>query len=97
MKADSYNDWQRTLTFQAARKIVIAVVGFTLLVLGVAMIVLPGPALLVIPLGLALLATEFVWAKRWLERMRNLITLGKDLPLRNSAESNHEEHGHDCR
>jgi predicted tellurium resistance membrane protein TerC len=48
-----------------ARKVVVAVIGATVLALGVALIVLPGPAVVVIPLGLALLGTEFLWA-RWL-------------------------------
>ena len=48
------------------RKIVIAIAGFTVLCVGVAMIVLPGPAFIVIPAGLAILAIEFAWAKRWL-------------------------------
>lgn len=34
---------------------------------GVAMLVLPGPAFIVIPMGLAILATEFEWAQRWLD------------------------------
>lgn len=43
-------------------------VGFTLLVGGLAMLVLPGPAFLVIPIGLAILSLEFVWAEGLLER-----------------------------
>ncbi len=43
-------------------------VGFTVLLGGLAMLVLPGPALAVIPIGLFLLALEFQWAERWLER-----------------------------
>ncbi len=43
-------------------------VGFTVLLLGLAMLVLPGPALAVIPVGLFLLALEFQWAEHWLER-----------------------------
>ena len=39
-----------------------------MLVAGVALIVLPGPAVLVIPLGFAILATEFPWARRLLDR-----------------------------
>jgi tellurite resistance protein TerC len=54
-----------SLTLKQARRLVVAVVGGTILLIGVTLIVLPGPALLVIPLGLAILATEFVWA-RWL-------------------------------
>lgn len=50
------------------RKIAIAIVGVTVLAAGIALIVLPGPAFLVIPAGLAILATEFVWAARLLKR-----------------------------
>ncbi|PTL37123.1 hypothetical protein CLG94_00905 [Candidatus Methylomirabilis limnetica] len=57
-------------TLKQARRVVVIVVGFTVLVLGVVLIVLPGPAVLVIPLGLAILATEFVWARRLLVRFR---------------------------
>lgn len=48
-----------------ARRVIVAIVGGTVLLVGVAMLVLPGPAVVVIPLGLAILATEFMWA-RWL-------------------------------
>ena len=44
------------------------VVGFTLLLGGIAMLVLPGPAFVVIPVGLAILALEFAWANSALER-----------------------------
>jgi hypothetical protein len=37
------------------------------------MIVLPGPAIVVIPAGLAILATEFIWAKKILDRVRERI------------------------
>lgn len=64
-------------TVRQAKRLVVTVVGFTLLAAGIAMIVLPGPAVVVIPVGLALLATEFVWARKLLlvvkeriERMR---------------------------
>ncbi len=43
------------------------IVGFTVLLAGVAMLVLPGPALAVIPVGLAILSLEFAWAARLLE------------------------------
>ncbi len=42
--------------------------GFTVLLCGLALLVLPGPALAVIPIGLFLLALEFQWAETWLER-----------------------------
>lgn len=59
-----------TKKFTWLRRAIVAVIGFTVLLIGVAMIVLPGPAILVIPLGLGILATEFVWARRLLQRAR---------------------------
>lgn len=55
------------------KKVAAAVVGGTILVFGLALLVLPGPAVLVIPVGLAILATEFVWARRWLRRARGMV------------------------
>jgi tellurite resistance protein TerC len=52
------------------RKVVVAVLGGTVLLLGLVMLVLPGPAVLVIPAGLAILATEFLWARRALRRCK---------------------------
>ncbi len=58
-------------SLQQAKRLVIAVTGFTVLVVGIAMIVLPGPAIIVIPAGLGILATEFIWARRLLQALRN--------------------------
>ncbi len=52
------------------RRVLIAVVGGAVLLFGVVMIVLPGPAILVIPLGLAILALEFAWAGHLLKKFR---------------------------
>ena len=57
-------------SFKFLKRIVIAIVGFTVLLIGVAMMILPGPAFIVIPLGLAILATEFVWAQRLLTKAK---------------------------
>jgi uncharacterized protein (TIGR02611 family) len=51
----------------AVRKVAVLIVGTIVLVVGVALVVLPGPAFLVIPAGLAILATEFEWARRLLQ------------------------------
>lgn len=58
-------------TMRFARKVVVGVIGGSVLLIGFAMVVLPGPSILVIPSGLAILATEFVWAKRWLARFKD--------------------------
>ena len=50
------------------RKTIVAVIGSTVVLFGLALIILPGPAVLVVPLGLALLATEFAWARRLIRR-----------------------------
>jgi uncharacterized protein (TIGR02611 family) len=55
------------------RKIIIAIIGTTVLVIGIVLIALPGPAFIVIPIGLAILATEFIWARRLIERGRAFI------------------------
>ena len=52
------------------RRLVIAITGGTVVLLGIAMIALPGPAVVVIPAGLAILATEFLWARRALQRCK---------------------------
>ncbi len=59
------------------KKIIVTVVGGTILVFGLALLVLPGPAFVVIPLGLAVLATEFVWARRWLRRAKGMVNQRK--------------------
>ena len=61
---------RRPLTYRWARRIAVALVGGTVLAIGIALIVLPGPALVVIPLGLAILGIEFAWARAWLRRVR---------------------------
>ena len=50
------------------RKLIVAVIGTTVLLFGLTLIILPGPAIIVVPLGFALLATEFAWARRLVRR-----------------------------
>ena len=66
-----------------ARRVVIAVIGGTVLLIGIILLVTPGPAVVVIPIGLAILATEFAWARRWLRVMRDSADKGaKKLKIR---------------
>lgn len=60
-------------TVAQAKRVIVVVVGFTILAVGIAMIVLPGPAIVVIPIGLAILATEFIWARRLLDTVKERI------------------------
>jgi tellurite resistance protein TerC len=60
------------------KKLVVAVIGGTVLLFGICLIFLPGPAVLVIPAGLAILATEFVWARRWLHKVKAMAAKARD-------------------
>ena len=55
------------------RRAVVGVIGGTIVLIGIALIVLPGPAFIVIPLGLLVLGSEFAWARRVLRRGKEMI------------------------
>ena len=78
------------MTYKAARRIVIGVVGTTVLLMGLVMIVTPGPALVVIPVGLAILSIEFTWARAWLKRLRESISNNNASNRRARAEAHRE-------
>jgi uncharacterized protein (TIGR02611 family) len=77
-------------TVEQVRRIFRIVAGFTLLAAGVVMLITPGPGWVAILLGLGLLAAEFVWARRLMERIKregNRIketVLGKETPAKPS-------------
>jgi tellurite resistance protein TerC len=62
------------LTYATGRRIAIGIVGTSVLLLGIVMLVTPGPAVIVIPVGLGILAVEFVWARQWLKKLRQMIS-----------------------
>ena len=74
-------------TLRKARQLVVAVVGGTLVLLGIIMLFTPGPAVVVIPLGLGILATEFVWAKTLLHQVKTYL----NKKVKNGKETT-EEH-----
>ena len=76
------------LTYKAAKRIAIAIVGGTMIVLGIIMIVTPGPGLLGIAVGLAILGAEFAWARSWLKRLRETISNG----MANNRAKRAEDH-----
>ena len=61
----------------AIRKLIYSVLGITLLLIGLAMTILPGPAFIVIPVSLAILASEYAWARRILRRGRVFVEKAK--------------------
>lgn len=66
----------KLMTLRQAKRLIIAIIGFTVLGIGLAMIVLPGPAFIVIPIGLGILATEFVWARNLLKKVKTKLKRG---------------------
>jgi uncharacterized protein (TIGR02611 family) len=69
------------------RKLIVAVIGVTVVLFGIALIILPGPAFIVIPVGLAILATEFVWARRVIRRGQVLIAKARRSDFAGQARS----------
>jgi uncharacterized protein (TIGR02611 family) len=57
-------------TVEQVRRVFLVIAGFTLLLAGVIMLVTPGPGIAAILLGLGLLAAEFVWARRLMDRIK---------------------------
>jgi hypothetical protein len=57
---------------RSGRRILVAIAGFTVLLLGLALGIpgIPGPGIALVIAGLAILATEFPWARRWLNKVR---------------------------
>ena len=86
------------VSWKTARRVIVLVVGGTVLLIGLALTLLPGPAFVVIPAGLAILATEFVWARRVLERvkkgMRAFPVIGSVVPGRPPAKE--DQPGDSC-
>jgi tellurite resistance protein TerC len=74
---------------RVAKRIVVAVVGGTVTLIGIALIVLPGPAFVVLPIGLSILATEFVWARRFLKKARQVVTRLKSKPQTTPQKNAH--------
>jgi tellurite resistance protein TerC len=61
-----------------ARRVVVFMVGMTVFLFGIALVFLPGPAFVVIPVGLAILATEYAWARQWLRVMKESAEKGAE-------------------
>lgn len=67
------------MTIVKVKRFLFTLIGFTILMIGIVMIVFPGPAFIIIPLGLAILGTEYVWANKMFEKMKKGVkkTFGK--------------------
>jgi hypothetical protein len=55
------------------KKFIVALVGGTVLLVGIALLVLPGPGLPIVAVGIAILASEFLWARRALRNAKGAV------------------------
>ncbi|MDH3439809.1 MAG: PGPGW domain-containing protein [Gammaproteobacteria bacterium] len=80
------------MTYRIARRIAVAVVGATVLIIGIVMVFAPGPAIVFIPVGLAILGLEFAWARAWLKRIREKISENNASARGERAENHRRNH-----
>jgi hypothetical protein len=73
------------------KRIAITIGGFAVILAGAAMLILPGPGILVIIAGLAILATEYVWAQRLLKIAKEKAAQARDTVLRKKQEEQEED------
>lgn len=78
------------VTYKLMRRIAVTVIGLTVLASGVVMVVMPGPAFIVIPVGLAILGLEFAWARVWLRKLRRRIS-SNNAEARSTRSEQHRE------
>jgi len=72
MKIEKWKRAARSAGYRKVRKVVVLVLGVLILAAaGVVLIFIPGPAVVVIPAGVAILATEFPWARAWVRKVQN--------------------------
>ncbi len=58
-------------TIKSAKRMIVIIFGFTMLLMGIALLFLPGPGILIIILGLFILSAEYVWAKKLMNRVKD--------------------------
>ncbi len=78
-------------TVQQAKRLIKVVMGFTVLALGCIMLVTPGPGIVIIILGLAILGTEFVWAKKLMKRFEKEAVNVKNSFVNNYINKNNKD------
>ena len=61
------------LLYKQIKKLVIFLIGISVILIGCVLFFTPGPAIVVIPIGLAILATEFIWAKKLLKKFKEKV------------------------
>ncbi|MGI9204120.1 MAG: PGPGW domain-containing protein [Woeseiaceae bacterium] len=82
------------VTYKLIRRVAVISIGLTILAIGVVMVVMPGPAIVMIPVGLAILGLEFAWARVLLGKLRRSISNNNAESLSMRAEHHRDRHAH---
>jgi tellurite resistance protein TerC len=80
---------KKITTIEQAKRLIKIVVGFTVLLFGCVMLVTPGPGVVAVVSGLAILGTEFVWARKLLKRFKKEAVHAKNSIVNNYIKKNH--------
>lgn len=75
-------------TLKHIKRIMATIVGVTVVLIGLALFVLPGPGFLVLIIGIAILATEYEFARVWLRKAKEKYEQGKSLVIKNKKKMN---------
>ncbi len=75
-------------TVKQAKRLITVVIGFTVVLVGIIMLVTPGPGIVAILLGLAMLGTEFVWARKLMKRFNHHASNVKNSFVKNYMNNN---------
>lgn len=78
---------------KSGKRIAVTIAGFTVLIVGIVLIPLPGPGWLIVFGGLAILATEYVWARRLLNYAKAKVGQAKDVVLRKDQSGKNASKG----
>ena len=63
------------ILYKQIRRLATFLIGTSVVLIGCILFFTPGPAIIVIPVGLAILATEFIWAKKLLKKFKETTSL----------------------
>ena len=74
----NHTEFLKSPVYRQFKRFVILITGGIVLLIGIALLVLPGPAFIVIPIGLSILALEFAWARRWKRRALSMWQQSKE-------------------
>ncbi len=78
-------------TYKIVKRVLVTVVGMIVLLIGLVLVFVPGPAIVVVPLGLGILSIEYAWARSWLKKICAKIS-SNNAEMRTKRSEQHRGH-----